>query len=247
MPDGEVSKTKVCFVGGERDKEIQTCSSPLTLAVLVTNLFQAFRWNSVLCWLHKELTAPLDEAAICCLVFHCEVKSYNMSAIANQRAFPYIFLTDLKKMIFHIVILVRYVYFFTMFTCLSHFKGSVSNIWWIIYIITYTSICLQMKVTSLHIVFVISLLCEWKSNRPYPPDGAVFRLEKNVQLNSALNWRALHELFMCRQHCRKFWGWAFDQVNSYTLNVLFFFIWSWKWLSAWAFKCRLNSYSSIIC
>lgn len=35
-------KTKVCFVGGERDEEIQTCSSPLTLAVFVTNLFQPF-------------------------------------------------------------------------------------------------------------------------------------------------------------------------------------------------------------
>ncbi len=41
MPE-EVSKTKVCFVGGERDEEIQTCWSPLTLGVFVTNLFHRF-------------------------------------------------------------------------------------------------------------------------------------------------------------------------------------------------------------
>lgn len=155
----------------------------------------------------------------------------------------------------------RYVYFWPCLHVWAILRGlSVSFSGLYTYIITYTSICLQMKVTSMNF-FVNSLLHEWKSNRPHPPASHFLRVKsrdafdrwsrfqtwKNVQLNSTLNWRTLHEFFMYRQHCREFWGWAFDQVNSYTLNVLFFIICSWKSLSAWEFKCRLNSCSSIIC
>lgn len=170
MPEGEVSKTKVCFVGGERDKEIQTCSSPLTLAVLVTNLFQPFdetvsSAGYIKNWQLLWMRLPFG---VLCFTVRLSL-SYNMSAIANQRAFPYIFLADLKKKNISYCYFSEICLFFTMFTGLSHFKGSVSNIWWIIYIITYTSICLQMKVTSLRIFFFCHFITVRMEIKPSSP------------------------------------------------------------------------------
>lgn len=140
----------------------------------------------------------------------------------------------------------------------SHFKGSVSNIWWIIYIITICTRCILCVCRwrwPLYAFFFSFHYCtnENQTVLTHPQHltlcvwEVVMRLTDGaVHLNSTLNRRTLHGLYMYRQHCREFWGSAFHRVNLYTLNVYFFFICCWKWLSAWGFNCSLNSYSCII-
>lgn len=185
---------------------------------------------------------------VCLLIcLHCKSESFSLY-------FPRWFKTNY---ISHCYFSEIYIYFYHVYMFVSHFKGSVSNICWIIYITIFYRFRWPLYEFFLSFHYCTNgnqtvlthpqrlTLCVWEVVM-HLTDGAVFRLEKNVQLNSTLNWRTLDWLSMYRQHCREFWGWAFDQVNSYTLNVYFFFICCWK-LSAWEFKCRLNSYNCIVC
>lgn len=124
-----------------------------------------------------------------------------MSAIANQRAFPYIFLADLKKNIFHIVILVKYVYFLPCLQVWAILRGLSVTFGGL-----YTSLHIHLYVCRWRwplyefFFFVISLLYEWKSNRPHPPachflackkSWCVWQMEAFSDLKKMCNWIAL--------------------------------------------------------
>lgn len=141
------------------------------------------------------------------------------------------------------------------------FVSHVSNIWWIVYIFynTYEVYTLNAdEGDSFTNCLVVSLLSEWKSNRPYPPAASHFvcvrsrdtfwQMEPFSDLKKILIWIALwiEGLSVHLQHCREFWGWAADQVYPYTGKKSSFFHCP-KWLSAWELKDRWNSYSCIIC
>lgn len=222
MPEGKVSKTKVCFVGGENGRRDSDMFVSSHIKSVCHELVSASRWSGALCWLHKEPTAPLCEAAIIgvCVSLWGKVRLLICLHCKIRERSHYFTRWFLEKKLLYDIILVRYVYFINVYMFVSHFEGFYTSLQ---YVLGVYSVDVELLV---HFV-VISSLYYWKSNR-HPPLAAswsVWQMKpfsdlKHVQLDSTLNWRTLHRLSMCLYSCSWFWGWAVKLVHVKCVSLL---------------------------